>query len=175
MLSPTAAMGVASVTAALTNYARVYSSSSDDRYVQVLSGGGVRGDVIEDYRADVIEGYLFRNNATSAYTTDTTTDNGIGSDVTDCDYCCYENECGDELMNVFMYYLWTFVTPCLFAVILLVGATGNFLVIYVILSRPDMRSITNILLVSLALADVAFLFICIPFNAYKVLVLISYL
>ena len=70
--------------------------------------------------------------------------------------------------NFFYYHLlWTYVTPCLFAVIIAIGTSGNLLVIYVILSRPDMRTVTNLLLVNLAIADVAFLWLCVPFQAYK--------
>jgi len=48
-----------------------------------------------------------------------------------------------------------------------VGTVGNGLVIYIILSRPSMQSATNVLVVNLALADISFLVVCVPFNAYK--------
>ena len=64
--------------------------------------------------------------------------------------------------ELFYFYLWTVATPTVFAAITAVGTVGNLMVIYVILSRPTMRSVTNLLLVSLAIADVAFLTVCIP-------------
>ena len=73
----------------------------------------------------------------------------------------------EQFANDFYYSLWTFVTPTLFSLVLLVGASGNSLVIYVILSRREMRSITNLMLVNLAVADLAFLFTTVPFTAIK--------
>jgi hypothetical protein len=70
----------------------------------------------------------------------------------------------DEL---FYFYLWTVITPAVFAVITLVGAFGNVAVIYVIASQRTRRSPTNLLLVNLALADLAFLAVCVPFTAVK--------
>lgn len=80
------------------------------------------------------------------------------------------NETSNEAMTgeqIFYYYLWTFITPIIFAAISVVGTIGNVLVIYVILSQPDMRNVTNVLLVNLALADIAFLLVCVPVTAIK--------
>src|SRR6218665_3851821 len=58
------------------------------------------------------------------------------------------NETSNEAMTgeqIFYYYLWTFITPIIFAAISVVGTIGNVLVIYVILSHPDMPNITNLL------------------------------
>lgn len=67
----------------------------------------------------------------------------------------------------FLHYLWTIVTPTVFVLIILIGTLGNSLVIYVIVSRQKMRTVTNILLLNLAISDIAFLLICVPFQAYK--------
>ena len=77
-----------------------------------------------------------------------------------------ENE-PSESEELFYYYLWTIVAPCLFCAITVIGTIGNLLVIYVILSQAALRNATNILLVSLALADVVFLLLSVPFTAYK--------
>ena len=66
-----------------------------------------------------------------------------------------------------LYFLVTFVAPSLFALLIVVGVSGNVLVIYVIVSNAHMRSVTNLLLLNLAVADIAFLLISVPFNAYK--------
>jgi 7 transmembrane receptor (rhodopsin family) len=70
----------------------------------------------------------------------------------------------DEL---FYFYLWTVATPTLFTLIVLVGAVGNVAVILVIVSQQTRHSPTNLLLVNLALADLAFLFVCVPVTAIK--------
>lgn len=67
----------------------------------------------------------------------------------------------------FYYYLLNFLAPGVFGVFTVIGIAGNGLVIYVIVSNPRMRSVTNLLLLNLASADVAFLFFCGPFTAYK--------
>ena len=71
----------------------------------------------------------------------------------------------DDLL--FYYYLWTVITPTVFGVITVVGTVGNLLVIYVIVTQRGMRTVNNLLLLNLAAADIAFLVICVPFNAYK--------
>lgn len=68
---------------------------------------------------------------------------------------------------LFYYYLWTYAAPLSFALIFVVGTIGNSLVIAVILSKPSMRTVTNFLLLNLAIADMSFLIVCIPFTAYK--------
>ncbi|KAK2142246.1 hypothetical protein LSH36_980g00016 [Paralvinella palmiformis] len=75
----------------------------------------------------------------------------------------------EEAVNrlLFYYVLWTFVCPIIFSIIIAAGTVGNALVIYVILSRSAMQTVTNILLLNLAISDVAFLLICVPLTAYK--------
>lgn len=58
------------------------------------------------------------------------------------------------------------IKPIIFALITLFGILGNGLVMYVILSRQKMRTVTNLLLLNLAIADLSFLVICPPFTAY---------
>lgn len=67
----------------------------------------------------------------------------------------------------FYLYLWTYVAPAIFGLIVVVGTAGNSLVLYVIVSRKAMRTVTNILLLNLAVADISFLLICVPFTAIK--------
>jgi hypothetical protein len=73
-----------------------------------------------------------------------------------------------EEVDEFVLYLMTYVAPALFAAITVIGVAGNGLVIYVIAINPRMRSsVTTLLLLNLAIADLLFLFICVPFTAYK--------
>lgn len=69
--------------------------------------------------------------------------------------------------NFFVFVLFQITVPVLFGTIAIVGATGNALVIYVILSRERMRSVTNLLLLNLAIADLAFVVVVPPFTAYQ--------
>jgi 7 transmembrane receptor (rhodopsin family) len=81
------------------------------------------------------------------------------------------NDTIDELPetdDLFSLFLWTYVAPTIFAAITVIGVTGNALVIYVIAMSPRMRSsVTTLLLLNLAIADLLFLFITVPFTAYK--------
>jgi len=80
-------------------------------------------------------------------------------------YYDYDYDAG-ELQ--FYYVLWTILTPIVFALITVVGITGNLYVVMVILTRRSRRrSPTNILLLNLAVADLAFLVVCVPFTAVK--------
>jgi len=68
----------------------------------------------------------------------------------------------------FYYVLWTIATPIVFALITVVGVIGNLIVVMVIVTRRSRRqSPTNILLLNLAVADLAFLVVCVPFTAVK--------
>ena len=53
----------------------------------------------------------------------------------------------------------------LFTLIVLVGFVGNLLVIIVVFSNKKMQNTTNILIVSLAVADLSFIVFCVPFTA----------
>jgi len=66
-----------------------------------------------------------------------------------------------------MFVLHAVIVPILFAAITLLGLAGNTLVIVVIVTRVTMRTVTNILLVNLAIADLAFVLVIPPFTAYE--------
>ena len=57
------------------------------------------------------------------------------------------------------------IVPAIFGVIVLLGLLGNLLVILVVLSDKHMRNTTNILILSLAVADLLFIVFCVPFTA----------
>ena len=67
---------------------------------------------------------------------------------------------------MFSTVLNQFVVPVLFGFITVVGLTGNGLVIYVIVTKRRMRTVTNLLLLNLAIADVCFVIVVPPFTAY---------
>lgn len=57
------------------------------------------------------------------------------------------------------------IVPIVFAIIVVIGFIGNMLVIIVIISNKRMVNTTNILILSLALADLFFIVFCVPFTA----------
>lgn len=67
----------------------------------------------------------------------------------------------------FQFVLYQIVVPLLFGLTSLFGVTGNTLVIYVIFSRKKMRTVTNILLLNLAFADLAFVLVIPNCTAYQ--------
>jgi len=67
----------------------------------------------------------------------------------------------------FYFVLFKVVVPALFGVISVTGITGNALVVYVILSKRQMRTVTNLLLLNLAFADLCFVIVIPPFTAYE--------
>lgn len=69
--------------------------------------------------------------------------------------------------NNFAERLLKIIVPIVFGVIVTVGFIGNLLVIIVIVSNKRMVNTTNILIFSLALADLCFIVFCVPFTAAK--------
>ncbi|KAH9590807.1 Galanin receptor type 2, variant 2 [Schistosoma haematobium] len=64
-------------------------------------------------------------------------------------------------LNVFLVFA-RIVTPVVFGLILIIGFVGNLFVMIVVLANAQMRNTTNILIFSLAVADMAFIVICVP-------------
>lgn len=60
------------------------------------------------------------------------------------------------------------IVPTVFALIAVVGFIGNLLVILVVLLNRYMRSTTNVLILVLAVADLLFIVICVPFTAMAI-------
>ncbi|XP_014651469.1 PREDICTED: kiSS-1 receptor [Ceratotherium simum simum] len=57
------------------------------------------------------------------------------------------------------------LVPLFFAVLMLLGLTGNSLVIFVVCRHKRMRTVTNFYIANLAATDVTFLLCCVPFTA----------
>ncbi|XP_048764554.1 allatostatin-A receptor-like isoform X2 [Ostrea edulis] len=58
-----------------------------------------------------------------------------------------------------------YIIPAIFGLIVILGFVGNVLVIFVVWSYKQMQNTTNILIVSLAVADLFFIIFCVPFTA----------
>jgi len=70
----------------------------------------------------------------------------------------------DELL--FHNILYKVVVPVMFGLIIGVGLVGNALVVYTTLTSRAMKTTVNLLLLNLALSDVLFLVVAVPFIAY---------
>ncbi|KAH9495463.1 hypothetical protein Btru_015181 [Bulinus truncatus] len=70
------------------------------------------------------------------------------------------NEAGRE----FEWYV-SIIVPTIFGLICVLGLFGNSLVILVVMCDKHMRNTTNILILSLAVADLLFILFCVPFTA----------
>ncbi len=57
---------------------------------------------------------------------------------------------------------WTITLIVAYMLILIVGVIGNFMVILVISLRPQMRSVTNMFIMNLAVADLFVIVFCVP-------------
>ncbi|CAK6445724.1 unnamed protein product, partial [Pipistrellus nathusii] len=57
------------------------------------------------------------------------------------------------------------LVPLFFGALMLLGLTGNSLVIFVICRHKQMRTVTNFYIANLAVTDVTFLLCCVPFTA----------
>jgi len=73
---------------------------------------------------------------------------------------------GGDDGSMFVMVLHCIVVPVLFGLITVIGLSGNGLVIYVIVTKPRMRTVINLLLLNLAIADVCFVIVIPPFTAY---------
>lgn len=69
-----------------------------------------------------------------------------------------------DVQESFNTYIWEELVPTLVVYILtlVIGVTGNFLIIFTIARYRRMKSITNVFLASLASADLLLILVCIP-------------
>lgn len=79
--------------------------------------------------------------------------------VTSSDYYDYED-------SLILEKVISIIVPILFGIIVVVGLFGNALVVIVIACNPQMRNTTNLLIINLAIADLLFIVLCVPFTAW---------
>ncbi|XP_073997680.1 QRFP-like peptide receptor isoform X2 [Rhodnius prolixus] len=74
-----------------------------------------------------------------------------------------------DVQESFNTYIWEELVPTLVVYILtlVIGVTGNFLIIFTIARYRRMKSITNVFLASLASADLLLILVCIPVKLAK--------
>ena len=105
----------------------------------------------EDFDSDGFEGFLFTYNNMSNSTNGTNSSN------------MYEEYTYDYNTSITYIALQEFVPVLLvYGLTLILGVTGNLLVIFVIAHNKRMQSVTNIFLTSLATADLLLVLMCVP-------------
>uniref|UniRef100_K1Q4W1 KiSS-1 receptor n=1 Tax=Magallana gigas TaxID=29159 RepID=K1Q4W1_MAGGI len=75
------------------------------------------------------------------------------------------NITGPDTSALLFESLVRIIIPTIFGLIVFLGLVGNLLVIIVVFSYKQMQNTTNILIVSLAFADLFFIIFCVPFTA----------
>ena len=70
----------------------------------------------------------------------------------------------DEIGSRYFERVVSVVVPIIFGCIVILGFVGNLLVIIVVTSNKQMRNTTNLLIINLAIADLSFIIICVPFT-----------
>ncbi len=78
---------------------------------------------------------------------------------------CSMAEGGVDENTMLFEFVVRIVVPVIFTVICVLGFTGNLLVIIVVIANTQMRNTTNLLILSLSVADLFFIVICVPFTA----------
>ena len=84
-------------------------------------------------------------------------------DVTTVNHVHSYNGTGSSSNVTSSYNLEGIVVPVIWSILILIGSVGNGLVVYVLL-RFGERSTTNYYIINLAVTDLAFLLICVPFT-----------
>jgi heme/copper-type cytochrome/quinol oxidase subunit 2 len=56
-----------------------------------------------------------------------------------------------------------------YSLIFVIGITGNLLVVYVVVRKKSMRSVTNLFIMNLALSDILICLLAVPFTPISVL------
>lgn len=70
----------------------------------------------------------------------------------------------DQAISETTFIIVRHIVPVFFGFIGITGLLGNALVVMVVLSNPNMRSTTNLLIINLAMADLLFVVFCVPFT-----------
>ena len=81
----------------------------------------------------------------------------LTNNSTTCDGTCESALAFERMVRI--------AVPVIFSLIVAIGLFGNLLVIIVVVSNKQMRNTTNLLIINLAVADLFFIAICVPFTA----------
>ena len=86
-------------------------------------------------------------------------------DVVVCDgYNTTNVTCDYDQGSLYFEFVVSIIVPIIFGSIVICGFIGNLLVIIVVVCNKQMRNTTNLLIINLAVADLFFIIICVPFT-----------
>jgi len=72
----------------------------------------------------------------------------------------------DDYLNMIRDYvfptMFEWVLTTLYVIVFLIGLTGNALVVYVVWRNSNMRTVTNLFIVNLSIADLLVIVVCLP-------------
>ncbi|KAL8588374.1 hypothetical protein ACOMHN_024751 [Nucella lapillus] len=102
-------------------------------------------------------------NSSGSGTNNTTSEMYLNS--SNCSGNCSSSPSPGVLAAMQLELVVRIVVPTVFGIIFLLGLFGNSLVILVVALDKNMRNTTNILILSLAVADLLFIVLCVPFTA----------
>lgn len=86
------------------------------------------------------------------------------------DMLLYHNLSNNSLLGETEIDFWSFETKIAilvgvtFSISIIIGLIGNALVLLTFLFQKQMRSTTNIIILNLAIAELLFIFLCVPFT-----------
>lgn len=89
-----------------------------------------------------------------------------GPEIITCDNATNDLICAELEWQYKFESIVRIVVPVVFGLIALVGLVGNLLVVLLVaVGGHSMHSTTNVFIINLALADLAFIIVCVPFTA----------
>ncbi|XP_013407956.1 orexin receptor type 2 [Lingula anatina] len=77
-------------------------------------------------------------------------------------YCTSDEDYIDKIEAYIFPTTFEWVAIAFYIIVFVMGLVGNFLVCYAVWKNPNMRTVTNIFLVNLAIADFMVILICLP-------------
>lgn len=78
------------------------------------------------------------------------------------DECISNEEYVDMIKNYIFPTIFEWCLIVLYLIVFILGLIGNFLVVFVVVRNKHMRTITNLFIVNLSVADFLVLLICLP-------------
>lgn len=94
----------------------------------------------------------------------TTVGNTSSANTTQCtnDYCVSDEDYVEMIRSYIFPTTFEWVLVLLYLVVFVIGLVGNFLVCFVVWRNRQMRTVTNLFIVNLSVADFLVVLICLP-------------
>lgn len=101
---------------------------------------------------------------TSDFDLDNSSWDGDSYNFTNCsnDYCISDEDYIDAIENYIFPSVFEWFLITIHCIVFIVGLVGNFLVCLAVYRNHTMRTVTNLFIVNLAIADFLVIFLCLP-------------